>query len=146
MFLRNDNLTKRFVNGTLGTVVDLWEDGIKVLTDEGEPINVVRHTWEFYTYKYDKLHKVVTKELYATFKQFPLRLAWCVTIHKSQGLTFDKVVIDASKSFAAGQVYVALSRCRTLNGIRLSERLLPKNIMTDPLIKQFLDHIGLVQE
>lgn len=146
MFLRNDNREHRFVNGTLGTVIELYEDSVVVKTDEGAVVRLRKHTWDFYTYRYDKQQKRITRELYATFKQIPLRLAWSVTIHKSQGLTFDNVIIEASKSFAAGQVYVALSRCRRLEGIQLTEKLEHSNIITNPIIKQFLDRIGINQE
>lgn len=143
MFLRNDNENNQYVNGTLGTVVELWDDGIIVRTDDGKIINVKSHSWWFYHYRFNKISKKVEREPYAIFKQFPLRLAWCVTIHKSQGLTFDNVYLDASKSFAAGQVYVALSRCRTLNGIHLLKRLVPQNIICDETIKHFYTQLGI---
>lgn len=143
MFIRNDNRDYKYVNGTLGTVTDLWYDGVQVKTDEGLTVNVFDEKWEFYTYKYDKKHKVVIRSLYATFTQIPLRHAWSVTIHKSQGLTFDNVVIDAAKSFAAGQVYVALSRCRTLRGIQLVDKLSMDNIIVDPIVKKFMTDNGL---
>lgn len=144
MFLRNDNAGRQYVNGTLGTVIDLWDDGITVLTDDNKRVNVFKTTWDFYHYRYDKKLKVVTRELYASFKQMPLRLAWCITIHKSQGLTFNKVYIDAEKSFAAGQVYVALSRCKTLNGLHLTSRITPNNIISSETVEKFLSSIGQV--
>lgn len=142
MFLRNDNTQNQYVNGTLGTVIDLWDDGVTVLTDDNKRVNVFKKTWHFYHYRYDKKLKVVTREIYASFKQIPLGLAWCITIHKSQGLTFNKVFIDAEKSFAAGQVYVALSRCKTLNGLHLTSRITPQNIISSETVEKFLASIG----
>ncbi len=143
MFLRNDNTYKRYVNGTLGTVVDLWDDGIIVRTDEGINVNLTRSTWEFYHYRYDAKSKRIVSEIYADFKQFPIKLAWAVTIHKSQGLSFDNVVIDAEKSFAAGQVYVALSRCRTFAGVHLVSPIMRESIIISPVVQAFYDKIGL---
>lgn len=143
MFLRNDNEDGQYVNGTLGAVKEMWDDGVRVLTDDGNLVNVFAVPWDFYRYTLDKTTRVVYREKYASFIQLPLRLAWCVTIHKSQGLTFNQVVIDASKAFAAGQVYVALSRCRTLEGVYLTDRILPSNIMIDKDVKSFLSEIGI---
>lgn len=140
MFLRNDS-DMCYVNGTLGTVIDLWDDGIKVRTDEGRTVIVVQSSWEFYRYVYNDKLKIIERELYAVFKQFPLRLAWCITIHKSQGLTFDRVYVDASKSFVAGQVYVALSRCRTLKGLYLINKITNQNIIPNHVIDEFLKKI-----
>lgn len=143
MFLRNDNVNQQYVNGTLGTVTDLWEDGIIVQTDDGKTVNVSPYSWWFYKYRFNKISKKVEREPYAIFKQYPLRLAWCVTVHKSQGLTFDNVYLDLSKAFTAGQVYVALSRCRTLSGIHLVKRIIPQNIMIDETVYAFYKKLGI---
>lgn len=143
MFLRNDNEGGKYVNGTLGTVLRLQDYSVRVRTDEGAVIDVFNAHWDFYRYTLDKRTNVIYREQYATFYQLPLRLAWCVTIHKSQGLTFEEVVIDASKAFAAGQVYVALSRCKTLEGIHLTDRILPNNVIIDSKVTEFLEEIGI---
>lgn len=97
MFIRNDK-NHRYVNGTLGWVTDLGDWGITVETDDGLTINVERQVWDFYRYHINKLTNTIEEVLYASYKQYPLKLAWAVTIHKSQGLTFDNVVIDAGKA------------------------------------------------
>ena len=144
MFIANDNQYKQYVNGTLGTIVYLSDDEITVRTDEGTTVEVRKTSWDFYQYRINKAKKEVEREPLGTFRQYPLKLAWAVTIHKSQGLTFDKVVIDAGKAFTAGQVYVALSRCRTLEGIVLTSRITPEIVKTDPLVieyTQLVEHI-----
>lgn len=141
MFIKNDNEYKQYVNGTLGTVVSLGEMGIVVRTDDGEEIGVERQTWDFYRYHINKNTKEIEAELCGSFKQYPLKLAWAVTIHKSQGLTFDKVVIDAGKAFTYGQVYVALSRCRKFHGIVLVSPITSKIIKTDPVVKEYMDSV-----
>lgn len=145
MFLRNDP-DKKYVNGTIGKIVKLEDDSITVLLEEqyGEAkqyISVKKVEWEILKYKLDEqeLDKISTETL-GTFKQYPLRLAWAVTIHKAQGKTFDKVIIDLGKgAFAHGQTYVALSRCRTLEGIILKQPLRPQDIMTDERVVNYYE-------
>lgn len=140
MFIANDNRNSLFFNGTLGTVVRL-EDEIVVRTDEGKTITVTKHKWDFYSYRVNNTTKEVERILLGTFHQYPLRLAWAITIHKSQGLTFDRVVIDAGRAFTYGQVYVALSRCRKLAGMTLVSPVTKSSIEIDPVITQYLQSV-----
>lgn len=138
MFIRNDiSGEKKYFNGKLGEISALDEKEIKVILDGSErKITVKREVWEQKKYSLDG-EKNIKEEVLGSFEQFPIKLAWAVTIHKSQGLTFDKVIIDAGKSFTAGQVYVALSRCRTLEGIVLKSKITPEVIFKDNRILQF---------
>lgn len=120
MFIKNDSSPeKRYYNGKIGVVSSLSDDEITVSCDGEEPIEVHTETWENLRYTSETGSDKVNTEVVGSFTHYPLRLAWAVTIHKAQGLTFDRVVIDAEDAFAAGQVYVALSRCRSLEGIVL---------------------------
>ena len=120
MFIKNDSSPeKRYYNGKIGVVSSLSDDEITVSCDGEEPIEVHTETWENLRYTSETGSDKVNTEVVGAFTHYPLRLAWAVTIHKAQGLTFDRVVIDAEDAFAAGQVYVALSRCRSLEGIVL---------------------------
>lgn len=145
MFIKNDNENKQYVNGTLGTVISLAERDIFVRTDEGLVISVERQIWDFYRYHINKKTKEIETVLCGSFKQYPLKLAWAVTIHKSQGLTFDKVIIDAGRAFTYGQVYVALSRCRTFHGIVLVSPITSKIIKTDPVVTEYMKNVDRIK-
>src|SRR5690606_6560770 len=111
------------------------------LPEGGPDIEAEREKWEHIQYKFDQEKDKINEETLGTFSQFPLRLAWAVTIHKSQGLTFDRAIIDAGASFAAGQVYVALSRVRSLEGLILRSTIRASNIYTDKDVQSFSDLI-----
>ena len=143
MFLRND-ADKRFVNGTIGKVTKLEDDSVTVLVEEGGQkryIETERQEWEILRYKIDeKKPEEIATETLGSFKQFPLRLAWSVTIHKAQGKTFDRVIIDLGRgAFEHGQTYVALSRCRTLEGIILRQPIRHRDVITDERIIHFYE-------
>ena len=139
MFVRNDDQKpRRFYNGKIGVITDIDDAQIIVRCDDGD-IEVTRMVWENIRYREDEKTGKIDEEVLGTFTQYPLRLAWAVTIHKSQGLTFDKVIIDAARAFAAGQVYVALSRCRTLEGIVLSSPLDYVELDNDPAVLRYTD-------
>jgi len=141
MFLRNDTQGTdgpRFVNGTLGTVVRITDS---VIVDvEGESILVEPVTWEKVKYDYSPTTKVLSQDVVAEFTQFPLRLAWAVTIHKAQGKTLDAAVIDlGSRAFAPGQTYVAFSRLTSLEGLYLKRPLSPADIIVDEHVVRFMN-------
>ncbi len=139
MFVRNDDQKpRRFYNGKIGVITEIDSEKIVVRCEDGD-IEVNRMVWENIRYKEDEKTGKINEEVLGTFTQYPLRLAWAVTIHKSQGLTFDKVIIDAARAFAAGQVYVALSRCRTLEGIVLSTPLDYVELDNDPSVLRYTD-------
>ena len=138
MFLRNDAGGEgRWVNGTIGEVVKI-ADNVTVEVD-GEDHEVAPVTWERYKYSYSPVTKQLTKDVVAEFTQFPLRLAWAVTIHKSQGKSYDRAIIDlGQRSFAPGQTYVALSRLTALDGLYLTRPLRPSDIIVDENVKRFM--------
>ncbi len=137
MFVRNDDQKpRRFYNGKIGVITDIDDGKIFVRCDDGD-IEVNRMVWDNIRYREDEKTGKIDEEVLGSFVQYPLRLAWAVTIHKSQGLTFDKVIIDAARAFAAGQVYVALSRCRTLEGLVLSTPLDYVELDNDPSVLRY---------
>ena len=124
MFIKNDPVTKKYYNGKIGTVSSLSTDKITVNCD-GDEIEVFEETWENTKYTLNRSDEKLEQKILGRFIQYPLRMAWAITIHKSQGLTFEKVMIDAASSFSSGQVYVALSRCTSLEGIVLLSKIPP---------------------
>ena len=147
MFLRNDSREGRYYNGKIATVTDInYDDGITVTDENGDEINVPLEKWENIQYEIDKETKEIVPIVEGTFTQYPLRAAWAVTIHKSQGLTFDHVIIDAASAFTFGQVYVALSRCRTLEGIVLSSPISQTCLFNNSDVSQFRERFIPVSE
>lgn len=139
MFVKNDTTGgHRYYNGMLGEVTGFVTEGIEVrCRGEQRPILVQPEEWTNARYVLDEETKEITEAIDGTFRQYPLKLAWAITIHKSQGLTFDRAVIDASGSFAHGQTYVALSRCRTLEGLVLSAPIGAQDVISDEAVDEF---------
>ncbi|ALJ05708.1 helicase [Pseudalgibacter alginicilyticus] len=143
MFVKNDSdPEKRYFNGKIGKVIHLDKDEITVhCPDDEYNIIVTPEKWENISYTINSETKEITEKLNGSFLQMPLRLAWAITIHKSQGLTFDKAIIDAQASFAHGQTYVALSRCRTLDGIVLKNPINVNSIINDARVTTFNENV-----
>lgn len=138
MMLVNDD---NWVNGDIGTVYDLGPDFIKVELN-GCVYQVEPHVWEDVRYEFNALSQKLQPKVKGFFKQYPLKLAWAITIHKSQGLTFDSIYLDIGRgAFAPGQTYVALSRCRTLAGVHLKKDISVKDVLCDARVKQFFEYV-----
>ena len=139
MFVRNDpSPLKRYFNGKIGLITRISGEDIRIkCPEDSEEIVVEPVTWENIDYILDKKTLEITENKIGTFRQYPLKLAWAITIHKSQGLTFDRAIIDAQAAFAHGQVYVALSRCRTLEGLVLSTPLVSEAMKVDSTVLRF---------
>lgn len=139
MFVKNDNSGEhRYCNGTIGEVVNVSDSKIEVrCNDSREIIDVKPEEWANARYVLDDSSKEIREEIEGVFTQYPLKTAWAITIHKSQGLTFEHAIIDAEASFAHGQTYVALSRCKTLEGLVLSKPLSERSIISDSTVEDF---------
>lgn len=143
MFVKNDSSPEKlYFNGKIGTVTGFEEDAILVkCEDDHSEIEVHPEEWQSIKYSINQESKEIQEDVVGQFTQYPLKLAWAITIHKSQGLTFDKAIIDANAAFAHGQVYVALSRCKTLEGLVLKSKLSESGIICDRSVSQFTQYI-----
>lgn len=142
MFIKNDP-ERRFINGTLGEVKSIDKNSIAVrLAESGTIIDVEPVEWQNIRYQFDEESKEISSKQIGRFKQYPLKAAWAITVHKSQGLTFDKAIIDVHAAFSPGQAYVALSRCRTLDGLVLSSPVSASVFMRDNSVDAYMNYIS----
>ncbi len=143
MLVKNDSEEngRRWVNGTIGKIEFIEDEKVEIRLKDGSLYTLQKETWENRHYQWDKNKGRITSKVVGTFEQYPIKLAWAITIHKSQGLTFDNVIIDlGSGAFVNGQLYTALSRCRTLEGLILKRRIQKKDIIEDKRLIDFYNN------
>jgi ATP-dependent exoDNAse (exonuclease V) alpha subunit len=145
MILKNDR-QRQLYNGQLGTVVDVLKGGVRVDLDQMGVVWIEPYTWVQIVYRWNRHLKQIEEEIVGSFTQIPLRLAWAMTIHKSQGLSLDRVALGIDQAFTSGQLYVALSRCRTWRGLRLCSPIHDRTNRVDPQIRRWLERAGTVEE
>ena len=143
MFVKNDSSPeKRYYNGKIGKVTKINDNSIEVVgKEDGLVIQVAKEEWTNTKYTLDEETKEITETIEGTFKQYPLKTAWAITIHKSQGLTFERAIVDANAAFAHGQVYVALSRCKTFEGLVLSSPVTTRSLVSDDAVDRFVQDV-----
>ena len=143
MMVRNDP-NRRFVNGSIGKVISLSEQHVTVEiydNEENKKIEIEKQVWEMVKYSWNEKENKIDSNIVGTFEQWPLKLAWAITIHKSQGKTFNRVYIDMGRgAFEYGQTYVALSRCTHLDGVQLKSPLKMSDIMVDERVTDFYNY------
>ena len=146
--MRNDQgEARRWVNGTIGKVEKIETGKVLIRLDNDELVDVEKVEWENIQYKYDPRENLIKDSAVGSFTQYPLKLAWAITIHKSQGLTFENVEIDIGRgAFAAGQLYVALSRCTSLEGIVLKSKIHPGDVIVREEVLQFYETMNDEQQ
>ncbi|MCO4292274.1 helix-turn-helix domain-containing protein [Solitalea sp. MAHUQ-68] len=138
MFIKNDKgESRRYYNGKIATVKSIREDSITVVFNNGNEIELEKESWKNVKFQFNSDNDNIDEVVLGEFKQYPIRLAWAVTIHKSQGLTFEKAIVDAGASFAAGQVYVALSRLTNMNGLVLLSKITPAAVLNNTRVIEF---------
>jgi ATP-dependent DNA helicase PIF1 len=146
IFIKND-AGRKFVNGTIAKIDFISQNLLEIRLQDGTVHKLEPVTWENRKYKYDPMRRRIVSEVIGTFTQYPIKLAWAITIHKSQGLSFDKVVIDMGRgAFVNGQVYTALSRCRTLEGLVLKKPITQQDLVMDPRVVHFYLTENMVQK
>ena len=141
LFVKNNR--PYWLNGTLGKVTDIKKDSLRVeIQNTGNTVTVQRVIWEKIQYEYDRVQKRITRKYVGSFSQFPVTLGWAITIHKSQGMTLESVRIDMGHgAFCSGQTYVALSRCRTLDGVSLDRPISMNDVKADQAILDFYERL-----
>lgn len=146
MFVKNDSSGDRqYYNGKIGKIVFINSEKIVVSDEFGHDITVKKELWQNVKYTIDEANKEITETITGSFAQYPLKTAWAITIHKSQGLTFDRAIIDASAAFSHGQVYVALSRCKTLEGLVLNSRINQHSLVSDFRVESYTASLDGIQ-
>ena len=146
IFIKNDP-DRKYVNGTIAKIDFISQDLLEIRLQDGSVHKLEKVTWENRQYEYDPIKRKIVSKTIGTFTQYPIKLAWAITVHKSQGLSFDKVVIDMGKgAFVNGQMYTALSRCRSLHGLALKQKITHADLVMDDRVSNFYQTENVIDQ